>query len=264
MATPSEGTGAARPETRSNTLRQAASAVFALTAILPLLLFVWTVHSLGALSRLQAQVGLGLALAVALLGFWVFRRLMGQMSDLILALRRAAESASRSTARASAEAPRATVGPAPGAWARAAALPAPAASRPAAEPAPLAAAEPAGVTATPSPFVTTFAAPAPPPASLPASVATEEGMSQEAAEAHTVPGLGTIREVHDLGRVMGVLWRGAAARHTGRRVAASLLSSPPPLNRAPIELTHDRLIPETHVSGRPALSLHPVSPLHAA
>src|SRR2546425_983733 len=143
MATPSEGTGAARPQTRSNPLRQAASAVFALTAILPLLLFVWTVHSLGALSRLQAQVGLGLALAVALLGFWVFRRLMGRMSDLILALRRAAESASRSSARASVEAPRATVGPAPGAWARAAALPAAPASRPAAEPAPPAAVTPA-------------------------------------------------------------------------------------------------------------------------
>jgi len=263
MATPSEGTGAARPQTRSNTLRQAASAVFALTAILPLLLFVWTVHSLGALSRLQAQVGLGLALAVALLGFWVFRRLMGQMSDLILALRRAAESASRSTARASAEAPRATVGPAPGAWAHAAALPAPAASRPAAEPAPLAAAEPAGVTATPSPFATTFAAPAPPPASLPASVATEEGMSQEAAEAHTVPGLGTIREVHDLGRVMGVLWRAEAAGYRGRRVAVSVLSSPRPIIGTLIELTDDGLILETDASGRLAVSFNRVSAIDA-
>ncbi len=261
MATPSEGAGAARPQTRSNTLRQAASAVFALTAILPLLLFVWTVHSLGALSRLQAQVGLGLALAVALLGFWVFRRLMGQMSDLILALRRAAESASRSTARASAEAPRATVGPAPGAWARAAALPAPAASRPAAEPAPLS--EPAGVTATPSPFATTFAAPAPPPASLPASVATEEGMSQEAAEAHTVPGLGTIREVHDLGRVMGVLWRAEAAGHRGRRVAVSVLSSPRPIIGTLIELTDDGLILETDASGRLAVSFNRVSAIDA-
>jgi len=263
MATPSEGAGAARPQTRSNTLRQAASAVFALTAILPLLLFVWTVHSLGALSRLQAQVGLGLALAVALLGFWVFRRLMGQMSDLILALRRAAESASRTTARASAEAPRATVGPAPGAWAHAAALPAPAASRPAAEPAPLAAAEPAGVTATPSPFATTFAAPAPPPASLPASVATEEGMSQEAAEAHTVPGLGTIREVHDLGRVMGVLWRAEAAGYRGRRVAVSVLSSPRPIIGTLIELTDDGLILETDASGRLAVSFNRVSAIDA-
>src|SRR5256712_11219239 len=241
MATPSEGTGAARPQTRSNTLRQAASAVFALTAILPLLLFVWTVHSLGALSGLQAQVGLGLALAVALLGFWVFRRLMGRMSDLILALRRAAESASRSSARASVEAPRATVGPAPGAWARAAALPAAPASRPAAEPAPPAAAEPAGGTATPSAFATPFAVPAPPPASVPASVATEEGMSEEAAETHTVPGLGTIQEVHDLGRVMGVLWRGDTARHPGRRGALSLLCSPPPSIGALIELTRDGL-----------------------
>src|SRR5947208_4213709 len=129
MATPSEGAGAARPQTRSNTLRQAASAVFALTAILPLLLFVWTVHSLGALSRYQAQVGLGLALAVALLGFWVFRRLMGQMSDLILALRRAAEFATRSGGRPGGEPPRAPVEPAAGDWARGAPPPPPAASR---------------------------------------------------------------------------------------------------------------------------------------
>src|SRR5947208_5254918 len=193
MATPSEGAGAARPQTRSNTLRQAASAVFALTAILPLLLFVWTVHSLGALSRLQAHLGLGLALAVALLGFWVFRRLMGQMSDLILALRRAAESASRSSARVSAETPPATVGPAAGAWARAAVLPTPPATPPAAEPAPPSAAEPA----SPSPSSTTFAAPAPLPASLHASVAPQEGMSPEGAETQTLPGLGPIGEAPD-------------------------------------------------------------------
>jgi len=259
MATPSEGAGAARPQTRPNTLRQAASAVFALTAILPLLLFVWTVHSLGALSRLQVQVGLGLALAVALLGFWVFRRLMGQMSDLILALRRAAESASRSSARVSAEAPRATVGPAPGAWARAAVLPTPAASRPAAEPAPPAAAEPA----SPSPSSTTFAAPAPLPASLHASVAPEEGMSPEGAETHTVPGLGTIREVHDLSRVMGVLWRAEAAGYRGRRVAVSVLSSPRPIIGTLIELTDDGLLLETAASGRLAVSFSRVSAIDA-
>src|SRR5207244_3693717 len=132
----------------------------ALTAVLPLLLFVWTVHSLGALSRLQAQVGLGLALAVALLGFWVFRRLMGQMSDLILALRRAAEFATRSGGRPSAEAPRVPVEPAAQGRARAAPPPTPAASRPAVESEPPAPPEPASVTTPASPSATAWAAPA--------------------------------------------------------------------------------------------------------
>ena len=93
MAEPSRGVGAgaAGPKTRSNTLRQAASAVFALTAVLPLLLFVWTIHRLGALWTLQAQVGLGLAATIALMGFFVFRGLMGRISDLILSLRRVLE-----------------------------------------------------------------------------------------------------------------------------------------------------------------------------
>src|SRR5207237_10095930 len=80
--------------------------------------------------------GLGLALAIALLGYWVFRRLMGQMSDLILALRRAAEFATRSGGRPGAEAPRAPVEPAAGGWAPAAPPPTPATSRPPVESAP--------------------------------------------------------------------------------------------------------------------------------
>ncbi|MGH7344881.1 MAG: hypothetical protein ACREK4_08205, partial [Candidatus Rokuibacteriota bacterium] len=71
---------------RPNSLQQAASAVFAVTTVVPLLIFVWTLHRLGSLSVLQSQVGLGLALGIALLGYYIFRRLMGQMSDLIRGL----------------------------------------------------------------------------------------------------------------------------------------------------------------------------------
>src|SRR5207245_11648460 len=73
---------------RSSSLQQAASAVFAVTAVVPLLVFVWTLHRLGVLSHVQSQVGLGLALGIALLGFYIFRRLMGQMSQLIHGLGR--------------------------------------------------------------------------------------------------------------------------------------------------------------------------------
>jgi hypothetical protein len=74
---------------RPNSLQQAASAVFAVTTVVPLLIFVWTLHRLGSLSRLQSQIGLALALATALLGYYIFRRLMGQMSELIRGLGRA-------------------------------------------------------------------------------------------------------------------------------------------------------------------------------
>jgi len=236
------GAGAAKPKTRSNTLRQAASAVFALTTVLPLLLFVWTVHTLGVLSRLPAQVGLGLALAIALLGYWVFRRLMGQMSDLILALRRAAEFATRSGGRPGAEAPRAPVEPAAGGWAHAAPPPTPATSRPAVE-----------------------SAPAPPePASLPVSfVTTVEGMSPQTAETHTVPGLGAIREVHDLSRAMGVLWRAEAAGYTGRRVAVSILGSARPIVGTLIELTDEGILVQTGPSERRAVSFSRISAIDA-
>ena len=72
---------------RSRGLRQAASTVFILTTVLPLLIVTWTLYRLRALERVDVQLSLFLALAVALLGFVVFRSLMAQLSDVILSLR---------------------------------------------------------------------------------------------------------------------------------------------------------------------------------
>ena len=72
---------------RSRGLRQAASTVFILTTVLPLLIVTWTLYRLRALERVDVQLSLLLALGVALLGFAVFRSLMAQLSDVILALR---------------------------------------------------------------------------------------------------------------------------------------------------------------------------------
>ena len=123
MATSPRGTKAGRPKARSKTLRQAASLVFAVTAILPLLLFVWTVYYLGALSRLSAQVGLGVALATSLMGYYVFRGLIGQMSDLIAVIGKVLE---RSPAgpRASAEPLEETSEESAGGWAAPSSVPA--------------------------------------------------------------------------------------------------------------------------------------------
>jgi positive regulator of sigma E activity len=51
---------------RTYTLRNAASIVFALTAVIPLLLFTYTLYLLGQLGQSQAQMGLGVALGCAL------------------------------------------------------------------------------------------------------------------------------------------------------------------------------------------------------
>jgi hypothetical protein len=95
-------------KTRQQGLQQVASMIFALAAIVPLLIFAWTLHTLGVIGRTQAQVSLGLALAVALLGFWMFRSLLGRMAHVVQALTGAVEQASRihqALAPASDEAP---------------------------------------------------------------------------------------------------------------------------------------------------------------
>jgi two-component system NtrC family sensor kinase len=67
-------------------LREAASTIFALTAILPLLLFVYFMWRFGLLESTEAQVGIFCALALALLGYLLFRRLTQRVADLGRAL----------------------------------------------------------------------------------------------------------------------------------------------------------------------------------
>lgn len=80
---------------RQQGLQQAASVIFALVAIVPLLIFAWTLHALGVIRSTQAQLSLGLALAVALLGFWLFRSMLGRMAEVVQALAAAVEQANR-------------------------------------------------------------------------------------------------------------------------------------------------------------------------
>lgn len=68
---------------RTYTLRNAASIVFALTAVIPLLLFTYTLHLLGQLGQFQAQMGLGVALGCALVGLFIFSNLMARLSELL-------------------------------------------------------------------------------------------------------------------------------------------------------------------------------------
>ncbi len=62
-------------------LREAASTIFALTAILPLLVFVYFMWRFGLLESTEAQLGIFFALAIALLGYILFRRLTQRVAD---------------------------------------------------------------------------------------------------------------------------------------------------------------------------------------
>jgi hypothetical protein len=240
MATSPRGAKVARPKTRSKTLQQAASLVFAVTAILPLLLFVWTVYHLGALSRLSAQVGLGVALATSLMGYYVFRGLIGQMSDLIAVIGKALGH-SPAGPRASAEPLEGTAQESAGARAPASASAGPSRLRRSAEPASPARAERPDTSA---------ASDAPAhlrPSHPPARDSTPEPASRPAAEVHTVRGFGAIREVHDLRRATAVLWQAEAAAYKGRRVIVSVMNSPRPITGTLTELTEEGLL--IHLEG---------------
>jgi len=67
-------------------LREAASTIFALTAILPLLVFVYFMWRFELLESTEAQVGIFCALSIALLGYVLFRRLTQRVADLGRAL----------------------------------------------------------------------------------------------------------------------------------------------------------------------------------
>jgi len=67
------------------TLQRTAAIVFGLVAILPLLLFAYTLYTLGALGRPQAQLMLALALGAVLIGLYIFRGLTLRMAAILRA-----------------------------------------------------------------------------------------------------------------------------------------------------------------------------------
>jgi len=64
-------------------LREAAAIIFALGALLPLLVFLWLAWRFELIKEIEAQAGLFLALLTACLGFLVLRRLVSRVSRLI-------------------------------------------------------------------------------------------------------------------------------------------------------------------------------------
>ncbi len=86
-------------------LREAASTIFALTAILPLLVFVYFMWRFGLLESAEAQIGIFFALTIALLGYVLFRRLTQRVADLGRALGQAVSAPAVDKTAAPAKAP---------------------------------------------------------------------------------------------------------------------------------------------------------------
>ena len=80
---------------RQQGLQQAASVLFALMAVLPLLVFAYTLWHLGALEQTFAQASLAVTLVLALLGFWMFRSMLAQMSEVVRGVSRMVQAATR-------------------------------------------------------------------------------------------------------------------------------------------------------------------------
>jgi hypothetical protein len=59
--------------------------------VVPLLVVTWALHRLEVAGRFEAQLSVGLALAVSVLGFNVFRVMMGRTSEIIYSMGRAVE-----------------------------------------------------------------------------------------------------------------------------------------------------------------------------
>ena len=86
-------------------LREAASTIFALTAILPLLVFVYFMWRFERLESTEAQVGIFCALVLSLLGFVLFRRLTQRVADLGRALGQAMVAPAAGAEKSAAAAP---------------------------------------------------------------------------------------------------------------------------------------------------------------
>jgi hypothetical protein len=223
---------ASRP---TSSLQQAASAVFAVTTVVPLLVFVWTLHRVGALSHVQSQVGLGLALGIALLGFYIFRRLMGQMSQLIQGLGRVVQQGMRpaNDSRASVSAQ----GRAQGLIAE---------YKP---PAHDEDADPLEAAVADSPR-------------RPASLAAESAPATQ--QSAPIPGLGMIQEVDDLSHAMAKLWMGEALAYQGRRVALTMMNTGGPITGTLVDVTHDCLLIDQDGGSQLAISYGRLSGIDAA
>ena len=190
---------------RTYTLRNAASIVFALTAVIPLLLFTYTLYALNQLKLTEAQMGLGVALACALVGLFIFSNLMARLSEVLRYLEEQQDGAGRTGTTAAASA---TAGAGGDAAAR------PAATAPGHSPA--AAVFPGGL--------------------LIPGLGTITAASRAASAARQAAGV--------FDEVQKTMWQAEAQRHLGRAVLISVKNSTEPIKGSLAQIADDGVLLE--------------------
>jgi len=190
---------------RTYTLRNAASIVFALTAVIPLLLFTYTLYALNQLKLTEAQMGLGVALACALVGLFIFSNLMARLSEVLRYLEEQQDSAGQTGTTAAASAT-------PGAGGDAAARPAATGSGNS----PAAAVFPGGL--------------------LIPGLGTITAASRAASAARQAAGV--------FDEVQKTMWQAEAQRHLGRAVLISVKNSTEPIKGSLSQIADDGVLLE--------------------
>jgi len=189
---------------RTYTLRNAASIVFALTAVIPLLLFTYTLYALNQLKLTEAQMGLGVALACALVGLFIFSNLMARLSEVLRYL----EEQQDGTAPETAASTPSTVGAGPEAAAR-----------------------PAATVAGGGPT-----APVLPGGLMVPGLGTITAASRAASAARQAAGV--------FDEVQKTMWQAEAQRHLGRRVLISVKNATEPIEGSLAQIAEDGVLLE--------------------
>ena len=190
---------------RTYTLRNAASIVFALTAVIPLLLFTYTLYALNQLKLTEAQMGLGVALACALVGLFIFSNLMARLSEVLRYLEEQQDGAGRAGTGAVASAVPAVGGDV--------------------------AARPAAVATGSNPAAAVF-----PGGLLVPGLGTITAASRAASAARQAAGI--------FDEVQKTMWQAEAQRHLGRVVLISVKNSTEPIKGSLAQIADDGVLLE--------------------
>jgi len=190
---------------RTYTLRNAASIVFALTAVIPLLLFTYTLYALNQLKLTEAQMGLGVALACALVGLFIFSNLMARLSEVLRYLEEQQDGAGRAGTGAAAPAVPAAGGDV--------------------------AARPAAAATGSNPAAAVF-----PGGLLIPGLGTITAASRAASAARQAAGV--------FDEVQKTMWQAEAQRHLGRAVLISVKNSTEPIKGSLAQIADDGVLLE--------------------
>jgi len=179
--------------------------LFALTAVIPLLLFTYTLYSLDQLRLTEAQMGLGAALGCALVGLFIFSNLMGRLSEVLRFL----EDQTAAT------------------------LPGAATAQPAGA---------AGSMSAPARSVVSAAPNGPASAVLPPGGLMVPGLGTITAASRAASAARQAAGVFD--EVQKTMWHAEAQRHLGRRVLISVKNAPEPITGSLAQIAEDGVLLE--------------------